>query len=137
MAFFVVSGSFKFNPPFPSCRNSVCLAIGCNLYWFIYLFYQKYWKIFLYILVLILIGIGKMLLPCVNPLKKVTPSINIVSYCCFILIVGSFCLRHQLSFLLKGNIVVFSIFDVTPVALLNWQRIEVLFLVKVYIEEKS
>ena len=91
----------------------------------------------MYILVLILIGIGKTLLPCVNPLKKVTPSINIVSYCCFILIVGSFCLRHQLSFLLKGNIVVFSIFDVTPVALLNWQRIEVLFLVKVYIEEKS
>ena len=54
---------------------------------------------------LIVIGIGKTLLHCVNPLKKVTPSINIISYCCLILKVGSFCFRHQVSSLLKGNIV--------------------------------
>ena len=82
---------------------------------------------------LIGIGIGKTLLYCVNPLKKVTPGINIVSYCCLIFMVGSFCFRHQVSSLLKGNIVVFSMFDVAPVALLNWQSTQVLFLFKVYI----
>ena len=115
MGVLVVSGSFKFNPPFSFFSNSVCLAIGSNLY----LFYQKYWKIFFCILVLIVIGIGKTLLHCGNPLKKVTPSINIVSYCCFILMVGSFCFRHQVSSLLKGNIVVFSMFDIAQVAVLN------------------
>ena len=129
MGFFVVSGSFKLNPPFSFCRNIVWLAIGSNLD----LFYQKYWKIFFCILVLIVIGIGKRLLHCVNPLKNVTPSINIVCCCCLILMVGSFCFRHQVSSFLKGNIVVFSMFDVSPVALLNWERIEVLFLFKVYI----
>ena len=47
--------------------------------------------------------------------------------------VGSFCFRHQVSSLLRGNIVVFSMFDVAPVAVLNWQSREVLFLFKVYI----
>ena len=68
---------------------------------------------------LIVIGIGKTLLHFVNPLKKVTPSINIVCCCCLILMVDSFCFRHQVSSLLKGNIVVFSLFDVAPVALLS------------------
>ena len=130
MGVFVISVSFKLNPPFSFCRNSVYLAIGSNLYLFIL---PKVLKDFFCILVLIVIGIWKALLHCVNPLKKVTPSINIVSYCSLILMVGSFCFGHQVSSLLKGNIVVFSMFDVAPVALLNWQSIEVLFLFKVYI----
>ena len=82
---------------------------------------------------LIVIGIRKTILECVHPLKKVTPNINIVSYCCLSLMVGSFCFRQQVSSLLKGNIVVFSMFDVAPLALSNCQSIEKLFLFKVYI----
>ena len=130
MGFFVISVSFKLNPPFSFGRNSVYLAIGSNLYLFIL---PKVLKDFFCILVLIVIGIWKVLLHCVNPLKKVTPSINIVSYCSLILMVGSFCFRNQVSSLLKGNIVVFSMFGVAPVALLNWQSTEVLLLFKVYI----
>ena len=91
---------------------------------------------FFCILVLIVIGIGKTLLHCVNPLKKVSPSIKIVSYC-LILMVGRFRFRHQVSSLLKSNIVVFSMFDVAAVALLNYQSTEVLLLFKVYVYEKS